>query len=265
VNPSGPPAGDLPGQGSAPSTASWQRWVVVRMPPSKPYATYALMGFTILVYLLQIGSKFFLGGLDYPAAVGLKANEAILQGELWRLITPTFLHSTSSLLHIGFNMYALYALGPELERHFGHLRYLALYLLGGFAGNVVSFLLSPEYSLGASTAIFGLIGAQGAFLYQNRSLFGRVAQRALINILVVAGINLIIGLSPGIDNWGHVGGLAGGTLFTAFGGPLLQVEAGVGEMRLTDRREPGAWVAAGLGVSLVFAALAAIKIFLFGV
>lgn len=263
ANTPAPGPDNQPGQETAPATAGGQRYVVVKMPPTKPYVTYAFMGFTILVYLLQLGSKFFLGG-DYPAALGLKANDAILQGELWRLFTPMFLHSTSSLLHIGFNMYALYALGPELERHFGHLRYLALYLLSGFAGNVASFLLSPEYSLGASTAVFGLIGAQGAFLYHNRSLFGRIAQRALVNILVVAGINLFIGLSPGIDNWGHVGGLVGGTLFALFGGPLLQVEAEMGALKLSDRREPGAWVAAGLGVGLLFAALAAVKFFLSG-
>jgi rhomboid protease GluP len=173
-----------------------------------------------------------------------------------------FLHSTGSLLHIGFNMYALYVIGPELERHFGHGRFLALYFLGGFAGNVVSFLFSPEYSLGASTAIFGLIGAQGVFLYRNRSLFGRIAQRALVNIVMVAVVNLIIGLSPGIDNWGHVGGLVGGTLFAWLGGPLLAVEAEMGAYKLSDRREPGSVMAAGLAVGLLFAVLAASK-FLF--
>lgn len=260
-NTSLPPA-EGPGQAETPPVTGAPRWVTVKAPQVKPTVTYTLMGITILVFLLQMASIYFLNGLDYLAALGLKANEGILQGELWRLITPVFLHSTSTVLHIGFNMYALYALGPQLERHFGHGRFLALYLLSGFAGNVVSFLLSPEYSLGASTAIFGLVGAFGVFLYRNRSLFGRNAQRALVNIVVVAVVNLIIGLSPGIDNWGHVGGLVSGTLFAWFGGPLLQVESDMGSLKLSDRREPGAVVAAGLLVGLLFALLAAVKFFM---
>jgi rhomboid protease GluP len=220
------------------------------------------MGLTILVYLLQLASRFALDGVDYPAVLGWKDNDAILRGELWRLITPVLLHSTSSLLHIGFNMYALYILGPGMERHFGRTRFLALYLLGGFAGNVLSFLLSPKYSLGASTAIFALIGAEAVFLYVNRELFGQGARRALVNILTVAGINLIIVLSPGIDNWGHLGGLLGGALFAWFGGPQLGVEYEMGAPRLSDRREPGVVLSAAILVGLFFALLAALKIIL---
>ncbi len=248
--------------GPGPAASEARRWVTVRPPQIRPTVTYSLIGLTVAVYLLQIASIYFFKGMDYPAALGMKANEGILLGQFWRLITPMFLHSSSSLLHIAFNMYALFALGPQLERFYGHWRFLILYLLGGFAGNVVSFLLSPEYSLGASTAIFGLIGAQGVFLYRHRQMFGGVAQRALANIIIVAAVNLIIGLSPGIDNWGHVGGLLGGTLFAWFGGPLMQVESDMGSLKLSDRREPGAVLSAGLLVGLLFAALAAVKFFL---
>ncbi len=251
-----------PQEGPPPPPGETRRWVAVKAPQSTPWVTYTLIGITILVYLLQQASRIALDGVDYPAALGWKDNAAILSGQLWRLLTPMFLHSTGSFLHIGFNMYALYVLGPGLERHFGHTRFSALYLLGGFGGNVLSFLLSPKYSLGASTAIFALLGAQGVFLYQNRALFGRNAQRALINILTVAGINLVIGLSPGIDNWGHLGGLIAGTLFTWFGGPLLGVESEMGEPKLHDRREPGVIFAAAILVGLLFALLAAAKFFL---
>ena len=127
-------------------------------------------------------------------------------------------------MHIAFNLYALFIFGPGLERYYGHGRYLALFLISGFAGNVASFLFSPAPSLGASTAIFGLLGAEGVFLYQNRSLLGRGAQRALTNLIVLAVINLVLGMQPGIDNWGHIGGLIGGTLFASFGGPVLRVD-----------------------------------------
>jgi rhomboid protease GluP len=89
---------------------------------------------------------------------------------LWRLFTPLLLHG--SIAHIGFNMYALFIIGPGLERYYGHLRFLVLYLLAGFAGNVFSFLFTPALSVGASTAIFGLVAAQGVFLYRHRQLFG---------------------------------------------------------------------------------------------
>lgn len=241
-----------------------QQWIVVQVPQVKPWVTYALLGVTLFVFALQLLSKSLFQGLDFPAALMLKDSSAILRGELWRLITPTFLHSTSSILHIGFNMYALYVLGPGLERHFGHGRFLALYLLSGFAGNVVSFIFSPGYSLGSSTAIFGLIGAQAVFLYRHRGLFGSSARRALVNIISVAVINLIIGLSPGIDNWGHVGGLIGGTLFSWLGGPLLHVEGIFPTLKLSDQRETASVFTAGAGVWLLFALLAALKFYLGG-
>ena len=108
-------------------------------------------------------------------------------------------------------MYALLVIGVGLERYFGHGRYLLLYVLGGFTGNVLSFLLSSGYSVGASTAIFGLIGAEGVFLYQNRQLFGRQFGRAIGNVIFIIVVNLVIDFVPGsgIDYWGHIGGLVG--------------------------------------------------------
>ncbi len=199
---------------SEPPPAPRPRW--------QPRVTLVILGITIAVYLLQLLGQS-LTGVDYAEALGVKANDLIIQGQLWRLITPVLLHG--SILHIGFNMYALYIIGPGLERYYGRWRYLALYLLGGFAGNVLSFLISPENSLGASTAIFGLLGAEGVFLYQNREIFGKSAQRLLMNVIMIAGVNLLIGLAPGagIDNWGHVGGLIGGTLFAFLAGPRFRV------------------------------------------
>jgi rhomboid protease GluP len=108
-----------------------------------------------------MASVYYFKGTDYPAALGMKANEEILAGQLWRLIAPMFLHSSSSLLHIAFNMYALFALGPQLERFYGHGRFLMLYLLGGFCRQRGLVPALTRSTPGASTAIFGLIGAQG--------------------------------------------------------------------------------------------------------
>lgn len=223
-----------------------------------PVVSYVILATTVIVYVLQMGSEFLLG-YDLPAILGMKINEYILAGQLWRFVTPMFLHG--SILHIGFNMYALVIIGLPLEKRFGHLRFLLLYLSGAFAGNVFSFLLTDNPSLGASTAIFGLLGAEAVFLYRHRDLFGRQARAALINIAQVAGINLLIGLSPGIDNWGHLGGLFGGLLFTWFGGPLLKVEGLYPYFRLEDERDIGASYTALVLVLAIFGALAALKFF----
>jgi len=197
--------------------------------------TYTILGLTIFVYLLQLGTEYTTG-IDQAAYWGLKVNELIAAGQLWRLITPVLLHG--SIIHIGFNMYALYLFGPRLENNFGRWRFLALYLISGFAGNVFSMMFTQAPSLGSSTAIFGLLGAHGIFVYQNREYFGQqIARAALSRIIQVAAINLLIGLSPGIDNWGHVGGLIGGTVFTWFGGPLLGVSGIHPNLTVTDQRE----------------------------
>lgn len=202
-------------------------------PTVKPRVTFILMGICIVVYLLQMISQYALGG-DLPLALGAKINSYILAGQVWRLITPMFLHG--SILHIAFNMYALYAIGLALEQQYGYARYLALFLLSGFAGNVVSFLFTTNASVGSSTAIFGLLAAQGVFVWQNRRFFGDRAKSILINTVTIAGINLALGLTPGIDNWGHLGGLLGGVIFAALAGPLWGLQGSYPVFSLVDKR-----------------------------
>jgi rhomboid protease GluP len=225
----------------------------VSLPAVRPVVTFTLIGLSVLIYMLQFGSQFFYG-YDYVAAMGLKANDLILQGEVWRFFTPIFLHG--SILHIGFNMYALSIIGPTLERIYGHQRYLALYLLSGIAGNICSFVFTPNPSLGSSTAIFGLLGAEAIFLYRNREIFGKAAQRGLTQIISIALVNLVIGLSPMIDNWGHIGGLVGGTLFAWFAGPLLRVEGIFPSLSLVDTRESRDVVIAAMLLSALLILLA---------
>lgn len=238
------------------------RQVAVQLPSGRPLVTYTLLGLTVFVFALQMaGSSFY--GLDLAAALGAKVNEAIAVGQVWRLITPMFLHSTSMLLHIVFNMYALFSFGPTLERYYGHGRFLTLYLLAGFTGNVLSFVFSPAPSLGASTAIFGLLGAEAVFLYQNRRLLGRSAQTALINLVVIAALNLLLGFSSGfVDNWGHIGGLVGGVLFAWLGGPLLAVGGEYPNLQVVDKRSRRESVVAAAALFVAFGFLAAATIFM---
>ncbi len=228
--------------------------VRVPMPQSAPYVTYSIIGITVLFYVLQLLSESTLG-TDILVIYGARINEAILAGELWRFLTPALLHG--SLPHIAFNMYALLSFGTSLERFFGHGRFFLLYILGAFAGNVASFLFSPGYSVGASTAIFGLLGAEAIFLIQNRKVFPGQFRSAIGNIIFIAAINLfIIGSLPGIDNWGHIGGLIGGLMFTSFAGPLWEIEGVYPTYRPVDRRSLRSVMIGTAMVILIFGALA---------
>lgn len=201
---------------------------------SKPVVTYVLLGITVTVFILQMVTEQ-LYGVDIPALLGVKETLSIIDGQWWRLLTPMFLHG--SIMHLGFNMYALFLLGPGLERFYGHGRFLLLYVLAGFAGNVLSFLMTPNPSLGSSTAIFGLLAAQAVFLLQNRRYFDQQrTSQALRNIIIVAAINFVIGLSPGIDNWGHLGGFLGGALFAWLAGPRMDVVVRGSSVQMEDTR-----------------------------
>ncbi|MGE5376064.1 MAG: rhomboid family intramembrane serine protease [Bacteroidota bacterium] len=230
-----------------------QQMVRVAMPSRAPYVTYTLIGITVVFYVLQMASVATMGQ-DILIVYGARYNDAIHAGQLWRFLTPALLHA--SIPHILFNMYALFSFGTGLERHFGHGRFLLLYVLGAYTGNVVSFLLSSGYSVGASTAIFGLLGAEAVFLFQNRQLFAGQFGKAIQNVIFIAVVNLIIGLQPGIDNWGHVGGLLGGLMFTWFAGPIWKIEGAPPELHLVDQRTTRDVIVGAATVILVFSALA---------
>jgi rhomboid protease GluP len=230
--------------------------IQVAMPNVKPYATYILLGLTTFIYLLQFAGQNLLNA-DLVTMLGIKDDTLIRAGQLWRLITPVFLHA--SILHIAFNMYALFIFGRGIEARYGHGRFLLLYFLSGFAGNVMSFLLTVNPSLGASTAIFGLIAAEGVFIIQNRQLLGKRVNQSLMNLLYMAGVNLLIGFTTtGVDNWGHIGGLLGGFLFAWFGGPHWKLEGFYPSVKLIDEREGHGALAGTLSVLLFFIPLTAL-------
>ena len=249
---------EYPAESPAPPRPVEQR-VPVSAPDRRPLVTITLLIITIIIFLLQTASEYIFG-LDLVAGVGMKVNDLIIDGQYWRFFTPMFLHG--SILHLGFNMYALYIFGPGLERYYGHGRFILLFFLSGFAGNVFSFTFTASNSLGSSTAIFGLLAAEGVFLYQNQKVFGGVARRALNNIIMIAVVNLIIGLSPGIDNWGHMGGLLGGAIFAFLGGPILEVQGLAPNLRIADTRETGDVIRASLVDILLFGALALVTIYM---
>lgn len=175
-----------------------------------PVVTYSLIGLNILVaviiYLYSIKS-----GISYSQLIidlGAKVNGLILSGEYYRFITPIFIHA--SLTHLLVNCYSLYAVGVTTERIFGGKRFIAIYMFAGVLGNIASFMFSPNPGVGASGAIFGLLGALLYFGLLRPKVFKAVFG---YNIFVTIVLNLGFGFShTGIDNFAHIGGLIGGFL-----------------------------------------------------
>lgn len=224
-----------------------------RLPNGSPLT--AALGLQGAVRVVAERYAYLPPGTPLLYAVGWKDTSQIAAGEYWRLVTPLFLHG--GLVHLFFNGYALYIIGPQVERLFGYLRFAAIYLLSGIAGVIASMAFNPNVpSVGASGAIFGLLGALMVYLYRNRSLLGGVGRRRLSAVLQVAVLNLLIGLAPNIDNWGHVGGLVGGAALTWLVGPLFVLHNEYdGSVHVDDRTSVAAhWLGILVG-SVTLAAL----------
>lgn len=172
--------------------------------PKKPIVTYVLIAINVLVFLLSL----FNDNIIQMLAVN-RFYIADL-GQYYRLITGIFLHA--GIVHLVFNMYALYVIGMQLESFLGKWKYLIVYLLSGLAGSMLSIFFSNSLSVGASGAIFGLLGSLLYFGYHYRVYLDSVVKSQIIPLIIV---NLLIGFAfSGIDNWAHVGGLVGGLLAT---------------------------------------------------
>ncbi len=158
-------------------------------------------------------------------AYGAKENNLIIQGQYWRFVTPIFLHA--NLLHIALNMLNLVVLGIFLERLVGHLRFLLIYFVTGTVSIIASFYFMPqEISVGASGAIFGLVGAYSIFVFMHRRAFRNGGIPALLWLIVVIVGNLSIGFFvPNVDNYAHVGGLLTGCLLGWWFTPLYTLSA----------------------------------------
>ena len=131
---------------------------------------------------------------------------AVRNGEVYRLLTSTFMHA--SILHLVFNMYALSIIGKQVETFLGKSKFLLVYLFSGLTGSLLSCAITNSYSLGASGAIFGLMGSLLYFGYHYRLYLGSVLLGQIFPVIL---INLVIGyITPSIDNAAHIGGLVGG-------------------------------------------------------
>ena len=182
-------------------------------------ATKVLVALNVLMFVLEIatGATSLMGGGSGKALVDLGAlyvPDVLIGHQYWRMFTSMFLHS--GIIHVAFNMWALWAIGGFVEVALGRLKFLIVYFVSGFAGSVLVLIAAPANSLvvGASGAIFGVFGALAVHAYLNR---GRdfQSQALLRNVLFILVINLVFSFTAGFVSWqAHVGGLIAGAAMT---------------------------------------------------
>ena len=172
-----------------------------------PYITYFLIALNVIFYIVPI----LLGDYQWILNSGCVHGPSIRGGQYYRLLTGMFLHG--SIFHIFFNCYALYIIGSQIESFMGKTKYIIIYLFSGIMGSLFSMTFGgATASIGASGAIFGLMGALLYFGYYYRVYLGNVLKSQIIPLIL---FNLVLGfIIPGVDNFGHIGGLVGGLLIT---------------------------------------------------
>ena len=172
-----------------------------------PMITYMLIAVNIICFLVP---AFFSESnnviLDFCVH-----GPSIRYGQYYRLLTGTFLHT--GIMHLAFNCYALYVLGSQLESYLGKAKYIVIYLVSAIFGSLFSMTFNGDTaSIGASGAVFGLMGALLYFGYHYRVYLGNVIKSQILPLVIV---NLLIGfLTTGVDNAAHIGGLVGGAMIT---------------------------------------------------
>lgn len=165
----------------------------------KLFVTKILIFICIVVYLIP--------GLNIYLA---NNRDLVLSGKYYLLLTSAFAHA--SIIHLIVNMYSLYIIGEQVENYFGKIRFLVIYILSALSGSLLSIVFNTGFSVGASGAIFGLLGSLLYFGYHYRLYLSSVLRNQIIPLIL---LNLMIGfMTPGIDNACHIGGLLGGYLAT---------------------------------------------------
>ena len=175
--------------------------------PKKIIVTYVIIGLLVLIYLLGLFTNNQDNFINMFAVYGPFIRK---YHEYYRLLTGTFLHG--GLFHLLSNCYALYIIGSQIESFYGKSKYLIIYLFSAITGSLLSITLANNASIGASGAIFGLMGALLYFGYYYRVYIGSTWKQRILPVIL---LNLVICLIvPGIDYFAHIGGLIGGVLIS---------------------------------------------------
>lgn len=185
---------------------------VIEQAQEQPKGAAKIQVFDVIVGLnvVLFGAMWLFGGfkVDTQALIrfGAKFNYNIVTGEWWRLITPMFLHV--DLMHLMMNTLGVISLSQPLKHIYGQGKLLAVYVTAGFTGVVLSFTFSDSLSAGASTAIFGMLGAHIYLYFRNREAYRYIFGSSFLTLIA---INFAYGfMVPNIDNFGHLGGFIGG-------------------------------------------------------
>jgi rhomboid protease GluP len=214
--------------------------VTLHIPSVRPTVTYAILAINVGIFIIRalspsLDEQFFVFGANHQSDV-------LLNGQFYRLLTSMFLHASiygpsgtlmvANSLHLIFNCYVLYQVGTSVERLFGHIRFALIYFLGGLAGSIASAVLGDPrvYSVGASGAVFAILGAELVYLYQHRKLLGVRGQAQMRSVIMFMFINFAFGALTAfgsgtirVDNWAHLGGALGGAALAWFIAPLYIV------------------------------------------
>ena len=175
-------------------------------------ATHIIVGINVLVFVAMVatGSSFINPSREQLLRWGANWGPLSLGTQPWRILTSNYVHI--GIIHIAFNMWCLWNLGQLAERVLGRMNYVILYTLCGLSGSLASLWWHPlTVGAGASGAIFGLAGASIAVFYMGHLPIPKAAiQGTMRSLVTFVGYNLLFGLSPGIDNSAHIGGLVAG-------------------------------------------------------
>lgn len=209
----------------APSPLAYQaaekhRLHLVSLISRRPIATWSLIAVLVAVYCaLLYANNQLMGTFSVNPSPSLLhgatwSAPVIGQHEYYRLVSAIFVHA--SLLHLGLNAYGLYILGPALEKFYGWQKFLVIFVVSGLGGTLATLWWGDSPSVGASGAIFGIIGGTGVIGLKYRQLLPpAIAKQMTKGAVILFVANVAIGLTiPQIDMAAHLGGAAAGALVT---------------------------------------------------
>ena len=172
---------------------------------------------TILVFNCIAFVMLILAGgstdVEVLVSFGALSSNLVSEGEYWRFITCIFLHA--NLMHLGVNAFSLFIFGPTAEVFFGRIKFLIIYLISGVGGSATSYVFIDPRSIGvgASGAVFGVLGSIAVYYYLNQHIYGKYGRGMMGGIALIVLLNLGFGFTvQGVDNWAHIGGLLSGIL-----------------------------------------------------
>ncbi|XP_059293264.1 RHOMBOID-like protein 9, chloroplastic [Lycium ferocissimum] len=190
------------------------------------YLIGILASINIAVFLFETASPVRnsdIGMFSLPMVYGAKINHLILLGEWWRLLTPMFLHS--GVLHVALGCWVLISFGPQVCKSYGSFPFFLIYVLGGISGNLISYLHTPEPTVGGTGPGFALIGALLVYQARNKDMLGKEASKSMIEKAIIAtAFSFVLSNFGPIDDWAHLGATLMGIAYGFLICPTLQVD-----------------------------------------